>query len=41
MLDHVSLPVADVARAAAFYDRVLATIGLVRRKERQIGRAHV
>jgi catechol 2,3-dioxygenase-like lactoylglutathione lyase family enzyme len=34
MLDHVSLPVADLARAAAFYDRVLVTIGLSRRKER-------
>ena len=34
MLDHVSLPVADLARAAAFYDRVLATVGLSRRKER-------
>ena len=34
MIDHVSLPVADLARAAAFYDRVLAAIGLVRRKER-------
>jgi len=33
MIDHVSLPVADVARAATFYDRVLATIGLSRRKE--------
>ena len=31
MLDHVSLPVADLDRAAAFYDRVLATIGLARR----------
>jgi len=34
MLEHVSLPVADLARAAAFYDRVLATVGLSRRKER-------
>lgn len=34
MLDHVSIPVADIDRAAAFYDTVLATIGLVRRKER-------
>ena len=33
MLDHVSIPVADVARAAAFYDRVLAPLGVVRRKE--------
>jgi catechol 2,3-dioxygenase-like lactoylglutathione lyase family enzyme len=34
MLDHVSLPVTDLAKSAAFYDRVLATIGLSRRKER-------
>ena len=34
MLDHVSIPVGDVDRAAAFYDAVLATIGLRRRKER-------
>ena len=34
MLDHISIPVADVERAAAFYDPVLATIGLRRRKER-------
>jgi catechol 2,3-dioxygenase-like lactoylglutathione lyase family enzyme len=33
MLDHISIPVADVDRAAAFYDAVLATIGLRRRKE--------
>jgi catechol 2,3-dioxygenase-like lactoylglutathione lyase family enzyme len=34
MLDHVSIPVADLARAATFYDSVLATIGLPRRRER-------
>jgi len=34
MLDHISIPVADIARAAVFYDAVLATIGLRRRKER-------
>lgn len=34
MLDHISIPVADVNRAAAFYDVVLATVGLYRRKER-------
>jgi catechol 2,3-dioxygenase-like lactoylglutathione lyase family enzyme len=34
MLDHVSIPVADLDRAAAFYDAVLATLGLRRRKER-------
>ena len=34
MVDHVSIPVADLARAAAFYDAVLATLGLRRRKER-------
>ena len=32
MLDHISIPVADLARAAGFYDAVLATLGLVRRK---------
>ena len=34
MLDHVSIPVADLERAAQFYDVVLATVGLRRRKER-------
>ena len=34
MLDHISIPVSDVDRAAEFYDAVLATIGLRRRKER-------
>lgn len=34
MLDHVSLPVADLDRAADFYDAVLATLGLERRKQR-------
>lgn len=34
MLDHVSLPVADLDGAARFYDAVLATLGLRRRKER-------
>ncbi|TMA68883.1 MAG: VOC family protein [Deltaproteobacteria bacterium] len=34
MLDHVSIPVWDIERAAQFYDAVLATIGLHRRKER-------
>ena len=33
-LDHVSLPVRDLARAAAFYDRVLAPLELGCRKER-------
>jgi len=33
-IDHVSVPVADLGRAAAFYDAVLATLGLSRRKER-------
>jgi catechol 2,3-dioxygenase-like lactoylglutathione lyase family enzyme len=33
MLDHVSLPVADLERAARFYDAVLAPVGLKRRKE--------
>ena len=34
MIDHVSLPVADLERAATFYDAVLAPLGLSRRKER-------
>ncbi len=34
MVDHVSIPVADLDRAAVFYDAVLATLGLRRRKER-------
>ena len=34
MIDHVSIPVGDVERAAAFYDAVLATLGWGRRKER-------
>ena len=33
MLDHVSIPVADLARSASFYDAVLGTLGLERRKE--------
>jgi catechol 2,3-dioxygenase-like lactoylglutathione lyase family enzyme len=34
MLDHVSIPVSNLNRAAAFYDAVLATVGLAHRKER-------
>ena len=34
MLDHISIPVKDLERAAAFYDAVLGTLGLERRKER-------
>jgi len=34
VIDHISLPVADLQRAAGFYDAVLATLGLRRRKER-------
>jgi len=33
-IDHVSIPVADFDRAATFYDRVLATLDLVRGKQR-------
>jgi catechol 2,3-dioxygenase-like lactoylglutathione lyase family enzyme len=33
-IDHVSIPVADFAKSAAFYDAVLATLGLIRRKQR-------
>lgn len=34
MLDHISIPVRDFARAAKFYDAVMAAIGLKRTKER-------
>jgi catechol 2,3-dioxygenase-like lactoylglutathione lyase family enzyme len=34
MIDHVSIPVANLERAAAFYDAVLGTLALRRRKER-------
>src|SRR5262245_58866520 len=34
MIDHVSIPVADVERAARFYDAVLLAVGLRRGKER-------
>src|SRR5215510_11523201 len=33
MIDHVSIPVAEVERAARFYDAVLLAVGLRRRKE--------
>jgi catechol 2,3-dioxygenase-like lactoylglutathione lyase family enzyme len=32
VIDHVSIAVGDLARAGAFYDAVLATLGLRRRK---------
>ena len=34
-VDHVSIPVADFETSAAFYDAVLATLGLRRRKQRE------
>ena len=34
MIDHVSIEVADLARASAFYERVLAEIGLVKLADR-------
>jgi len=39
VLDHVSIGVADLARAAIFYDAVLATLGYVQLfyKERGVG----
>lgn len=39
MIDHVSIAVHDLARAAAFYDRVLAPLGLTRlvTRERSVG----
>lgn len=35
MIDHLSIAVTDLARSAAFYDAVLATVGLRRRKARE------
>ncbi len=35
MLDHVSIPVNDLAHSAAFYDPVLGILGYERCKERQ------
>jgi catechol 2,3-dioxygenase-like lactoylglutathione lyase family enzyme len=39
MIDHVSIPVRELARAGAFYDAVLAPLGLARlvTRERTIG----
>jgi len=39
MIDHVSIGVRDLARAAAFYDAVLASLGMaqVRARETRIG----
>ncbi len=34
-IDHISIPVADIEAAARFYDPVLATLGLIRRKQRE------
>ena len=34
-IDHVSIPVADFKQSAKFYDAVLATLGLRRRKQRE------
>jgi catechol 2,3-dioxygenase-like lactoylglutathione lyase family enzyme len=34
-IDHISIPVSDFERSAAFYDPVLATLGLIRRKQRE------
>jgi catechol 2,3-dioxygenase-like lactoylglutathione lyase family enzyme len=31
VIDHISIGVADIARSAAFYDAVLAPLGIVRR----------
>ena len=33
-IDHVSIPTTDFDKSAAFYDAVLATLRLIRRKER-------
>ena len=34
-IDHVSIPVADFAKASSFYDAVLDTLHIKRRKERE------
>jgi len=34
MIDHVSIPVRDLAASAAFYDRVLEPLGMTRKAER-------
>ena len=36
-IDHLSIPVADLERSAVFYDAVLGTLGVVRRKTNDIG----
>jgi len=36
-IDHISIPVADFEKSAAFYDAVLATLGMIRRKQNDIG----
>ncbi len=33
IIDHISLPVRDFEAAATFYDPVMATLGLIRRKQ--------
>ncbi|MDA7949113.1 MAG: VOC family protein [Hyphomicrobiaceae bacterium] len=35
MIDHVSIPVSDLERAAAFYEKVLAPLGYARLVERE------
>jgi catechol 2,3-dioxygenase-like lactoylglutathione lyase family enzyme len=35
MLDHISIPVVDLERAGGFYDVVLTSLGMVRRKQRE------
>lgn len=35
MIDHVSIPVSDLKQAAAFWERVLAPLGLTRFVERE------
>lgn len=39
MIDHISLAVSDLARAAAFYERALAPLGLVKlvTREKMVG----
>ena len=34
MLDHISIPVREFAKAAKFYDAVMATVGLRRTRDR-------
>ena len=36
MIDHVSIPVSDLARATVFYEKLLETLGLTKLREQDI-----